>query len=135
MSSSSSQCFPEEDPRLQQSPLPRFTLGRSQSVFVGATQCQPSLSQTLETQVEEWSKEAGELQAQVAALPLETASQEMVDGRQNVVGARIVRLIEPLRERRRILLASKELHQISHDLEDELVGAGQRWWPDWLQES
>ncbi|XP_058051322.1 spectrin beta chain, non-erythrocytic 4 isoform X2 [Ahaetulla prasina] len=77
--------------------------------------------QTLETQVEEWSKEVGELQAQVAALPLETAGQEMVDDRQNVVGARIVRLIEPLRERRRILLASKELHQISHDLEDELV--------------
>lgn len=69
--------------------------------------------------MEEWSKEVGELQAQVAALPL-----EMVDDRQNVVGARIVRLIEPLRERRRILLASKELHQISHDLEDELVGAG-----------
>uniref|UniRef100_A0A8C6YGT7 PH domain-containing protein n=1 Tax=Naja naja TaxID=35670 RepID=A0A8C6YGT7_NAJNA len=77
--------------------------------------------QTLETQAEEWSKEVGELQAQVAALPLETAGQEMVDDRQNVVGARIVRLIEPLRERRRILLASKELHQISHDLEDELV--------------
>lgn len=95
-------------------------------MFVGATQCQPSLSQTLETQVDEWSKEVGELQTQVAALPLETASQEMVDGKQNAVGARIVRLIEPLRERRRILLASKELHQISHDLEDELVGAGQR---------
>ncbi|XP_026543515.1 spectrin beta chain, non-erythrocytic 4 isoform X2 [Notechis scutatus] len=77
--------------------------------------------QTLETQAEEWSKEAGELQAQVAALPLETASQEMVEDRQNVVGARIVRLIEPLRERRRILLASKELHQIRHDLEEELV--------------
>ncbi|XP_070620878.1 spectrin beta chain, non-erythrocytic 4 isoform X2 [Erythrolamprus reginae] len=77
--------------------------------------------QTLETQVEEWSKEVGQLQAQVAALPLETASQGMVEDRQSVVGARIVRLIEPLRERRRILLASKELHQISHDLEDELV--------------
>ncbi|XP_013911873.1 PREDICTED: spectrin beta chain, non-erythrocytic 4 [Thamnophis sirtalis] len=77
--------------------------------------------QTLETQVEEWSKEVGELQAQVVALPLETAGQEMVDDKQKVVGARIVRLIEPLRERRRILLASKELHQISHDLEDELV--------------
>ncbi|XP_026577236.1 spectrin beta chain, non-erythrocytic 4 isoform X2 [Pseudonaja textilis] len=77
--------------------------------------------QTLETQAEEWSKEVGELQAQVAALPLETASQEMVEDRQNVVGARIVRLIEPLRERRRILLASKELHQIRHDLEEELV--------------
>lgn len=91
---------------------------------MAASQCQLSLLQTLETQVEEWSKEVGELQAQVAALPLETAGQEMVDDRQNVVGARIVRLIEPLRERRRILLASKELHQISHDLEDELVGAG-----------
>ncbi|KAM6427580.1 spectrin beta chain, non-erythrocytic 4 isoform 1-T1 [Liasis olivaceus] len=77
--------------------------------------------QTMETQVEEWSKEVGELQVQVAALPLETASKEMVDERQNAVGARIVRLIEPLRERRRILLASKELHQISHDLEDELI--------------
>ncbi|XP_063168593.1 spectrin beta chain, non-erythrocytic 4 [Candoia aspera] len=77
--------------------------------------------QTMETQVEEWSKEMGELQVQVAALPPETTSREMVDERQSVVGARIVRLLEPLRERRRILLASKELHQISHDLEDELI--------------
>lgn len=34
---------------------------------------------------------------------------------------RIVRLIEPLKERRRILLASKELHQVTQDLEDEIV--------------
>uniref|UniRef100_A0A670J8L5 Spectrin beta chain n=1 Tax=Podarcis muralis TaxID=64176 RepID=A0A670J8L5_PODMU len=72
-------------------------------------------------QVEEWYKEVGELQAQVAALPLEAASKEMVDERQNAVGTRIVRLIEPLKERRRILLASKEVHQVSHDLEDEIV--------------
>uniref|UniRef100_A0A7N4P251 Spectrin beta chain n=1 Tax=Sarcophilus harrisii TaxID=9305 RepID=A0A7N4P251_SARHA len=37
------------------------------------------------------------------------------------VGTRIVRLIEPLKERRRLLLASKELHQVAHDLEDEIV--------------
>ncbi|KAJ6663596.1 hypothetical protein lerEdw1_009675 [Lerista edwardsae] len=76
--------------------------------------------QTMETQVEEWCKEVGELQAQVAALPPEAASKEKVGEQQGVVGTRIVRLIEPLKERRRILLASKELHQVSHDLEDEL---------------
>ncbi|XP_073808197.1 spectrin beta chain, non-erythrocytic 4 [Danio rerio] len=38
---------------------------------------------------------------------------------------RIVRLIEPLKERRRILLASKELHQVTQDLEDEII---------WIQE-
>ncbi|KAF7235349.1 Spectrin beta chain, non-erythrocytic 4, partial [Varanus komodoensis] len=86
----------------------------------------PSLFQTMETQVEEWSKEVGELQAQVAALPLEAASKEMVDERQSTVGTRIVRLIEPLKERRRILLASKEVHQVSHDLEDEIVWAQDR---------
>uniref|UniRef100_A0A670JAZ0 Spectrin beta chain n=1 Tax=Podarcis muralis TaxID=64176 RepID=A0A670JAZ0_PODMU len=82
--------------------------------------------QTMETQVEEWYKEVGELQAQVAALPLEAASKEMVDERQNAVGTRIVRLIEPLKERRRILLASKEVHQVSHDLEDEIVSGARR---------
>ncbi|XP_051516981.1 spectrin beta chain, non-erythrocytic 4-like isoform X1 [Myxocyprinus asiaticus] len=42
-----------------------------------------------------------------------------------VVETRIVRLIEPLKERRRILLASKEMHQVTQDLEDEIV---------WIQE-
>lgn len=37
------------------------------------------------------------------------------------VETRIVRLIEPLKERRRILLASKEMHQVAQDLEDEMV--------------
>uniref|UniRef100_A0A8D2LQC9 Spectrin beta, non-erythrocytic 4 n=1 Tax=Varanus komodoensis TaxID=61221 RepID=A0A8D2LQC9_VARKO len=92
----------------------------------GPRQLPPSLFQTMETQVEEWSKEVGELQAQVAALPLEAASKEMVDERQSTVGTRIVRLIEPLKERRRILLASKEVHQVSHDLEDEIVWAQDR---------
>uniref|UniRef100_A0A7N4V185 Spectrin beta chain n=1 Tax=Sarcophilus harrisii TaxID=9305 RepID=A0A7N4V185_SARHA len=49
------------------------------------------------------------------------ASKELVGERQTAVGTRIVRLIEPLKERRRLLLASKELHQVAHDLEDEIV--------------
>uniref|UniRef100_A0A4X2LLB3 Spectrin beta chain n=1 Tax=Vombatus ursinus TaxID=29139 RepID=A0A4X2LLB3_VOMUR len=82
--------------------------------------------QTMESQVEEWCREVGELQAQTAALPLEPASKELVGERQTAVGTRIVRLIEPLKERRRLLLASKELHQVAHDLEDEIV-SGLRW--------
>ncbi|XP_049597977.1 spectrin beta chain, non-erythrocytic 4 isoform X1 [Syngnathus scovelli] len=42
-----------------------------------------------------------------------------------MVETRIVRLIEPLKERRRILLASKEMHQVAQDLEDEML---------WIQE-
>ncbi|XP_029426950.1 spectrin beta chain, non-erythrocytic 4 [Rhinatrema bivittatum] len=81
--------------------------------------------QTMENQMEEWCNEVGQLQAHVTSLPLEASSQEAVEERQNAVGTRIVRLIEPLKERRRILLASKELHQVSHDLEDEI---------SWVQE-
>uniref|UniRef100_A0A4X2LVV1 Spectrin beta chain n=1 Tax=Vombatus ursinus TaxID=29139 RepID=A0A4X2LVV1_VOMUR len=83
-------------------------------------------SQLKRLQVEEWCREVGELQAQTAALPLEPASKELVGERQTAVGTRIVRLIEPLKERRRLLLASKELHQVAHDLEDEIV-SGLRW--------
>ncbi|XP_035428366.1 LOW QUALITY PROTEIN: spectrin beta chain, non-erythrocytic 4, partial [Cygnus atratus] len=77
--------------------------------------------QTMETQVEEWCKEVGELQAQAAALPPEAPGAEAVGERQSAVGTRIVRLIEPLKERRRILLAAKEVHQVSHELEDEVL--------------
>ena len=73
-------------------------------------------------------REVGELQAQTAALPLEPASKELVGERQNAVGERLVRLLEPLQERRRLLLASKELHQVAHDLEDELVRIGAGIW-------
>ncbi|XP_068106871.1 spectrin beta chain, non-erythrocytic 4 isoform X3 [Hyperolius riggenbachi] len=81
--------------------------------------------ETMESQMEEWYKEVGELQAQIASLPLDAASQDAVDHKQNEVGTRIVRLIEPLKERRRILLASKEVHQVTRDLEDEIT---------WIQE-
>uniref|UniRef100_A0A8U8CGN9 Spectrin beta chain n=1 Tax=Geospiza parvula TaxID=87175 RepID=A0A8U8CGN9_GEOPR len=77
--------------------------------------------QTMESQVEEWYKEVGELQAQAAALPAQAAGRDAVGERQSAVGTRVVRLIEPLKERRRILLASKEVHQVSHELEDEVM--------------
>uniref|UniRef100_A0A673VFY1 Spectrin beta chain n=1 Tax=Suricata suricatta TaxID=37032 RepID=A0A673VFY1_SURSU len=41
-------------------------------------------------------------------------------------GTRLVRLLEPLQERRRLLLASKELHQVAHDLDDELAWVQER---------
>lgn len=75
----------------------------------------------METQMEEWYKEAGQLQSQVATIPQQTQVKESVAGRQAVVEARMVRLIEPLKERRRLLLASKEVHQVRRDLEDEIV--------------
>lgn len=78
--------------------------------------------------MEEWYREVGELQAQTAALPLEPASKELVGERQSAVGERLVRLLEPLQERRRLLLASKELHQVAHDLDDELVRPGVGIW-------
>lgn len=88
----------------------------------------PLYPQSMESQVEEWCREVGELQAQTAALPLEQASKELVGERQSAVGERLVRLLEPLQERRRLLLASKELHQVAHDLDDELVRPGVGAW-------
>uniref|UniRef100_A0A8C3NL82 Spectrin beta chain n=1 Tax=Geospiza parvula TaxID=87175 RepID=A0A8C3NL82_GEOPR len=85
------------------------------------TPVSPGVPQTMESQVEEWYKEVGELQAQAAALPAQAAGRDAVGERQSAVGTRVVRLIEPLKERRRILLASKEVHQVSHELEDEVM--------------
>lgn len=75
----------------------------------------------MECQVEEWYKEVGELQAHAASIPHQGEIIEKVSEKQNGVETRIVRLIEPLKERRRILLASKEVHQVGRDLEDEIV--------------
>lgn len=75
----------------------------------------------MEAQMEEWYKEVGTLQVQAASIPQQTQVKETVAGRQTTVEARMVRLIEPLKERRRILLASKEVHQVGRDLEDEIV--------------
>uniref|UniRef100_A0A8C3JVV2 Spectrin beta chain n=1 Tax=Calidris pygmaea TaxID=425635 RepID=A0A8C3JVV2_9CHAR len=99
-------------------------LGRleEQLETVGAGPDLHSVSRQLKRlQVEEWYKEVGELQVQAAALPPQAGGRQEVGQRQNAVGTRIVRLIEPLKERRRILLASKEVHQVSHELEDEVL--------------
>ncbi|XP_028319957.1 spectrin beta chain, non-erythrocytic 4 isoform X2 [Gouania willdenowi] len=81
--------------------------------------------QTMETQMEEWYQEAGQLQVQASTIPQQTQVKESVAERQAAVETRMVRLIEPLKERRRILLASKEVHQVGRDLEDEIL---------WIQE-
>uniref|UniRef100_A0A8C6WLP3 Spectrin beta chain n=1 Tax=Neogobius melanostomus TaxID=47308 RepID=A0A8C6WLP3_9GOBI len=55
-----------------------------------------------------------------------TTVQGHVEQWQTAVEARMVRLIEPLKERRRLLLASKELHQVGRDLEDEILWVQER---------
>ncbi|XP_052008385.1 spectrin beta chain, non-erythrocytic 4-like isoform X3 [Xyrauchen texanus] len=81
--------------------------------------------QTMECQMEDWYKEVGELQAQATSIPQQGEVMEKVSEKQAGVETRIVQLIEPLKERRRILLASKEVHQVGRDLEDEIL---------WIQE-
>ncbi|KAL3991418.1 charged multivesicular body protein 4 [Sarotherodon galilaeus] len=82
--------------------------------------------QTMETQMEEWYREVGQLQVQASSIPQQTQVKETVAERQAAVEARMVRLIEPLKERRRILLASKEVHQVGRDLEDEILWVQER---------
>nr|XP_043887797.1 spectrin beta chain, non-erythrocytic 4-like isoform X5 [Solea senegalensis] len=82
--------------------------------------------QTMEVQMEEWYKEVGQLQVQSSSIPQQTQVKETVAERQAAVEARMVRLIEPLKERRRILLASKEVHQVGRDLEDEILWVQER---------
>ncbi|XP_077468261.1 spectrin beta chain, non-erythrocytic 4 isoform X4 [Stigmatopora argus] len=82
--------------------------------------------QGMECQMEEWYQEVGALQAQAAAVPQQTRTKETVAEQQAAVEARMVRLIEPLKERRRLLLASKEVHQVGRDLEDEMLWVQER---------
>uniref|UniRef100_A0A673W279 Spectrin beta, non-erythrocytic 4 n=1 Tax=Salmo trutta TaxID=8032 RepID=A0A673W279_SALTR len=82
--------------------------------------------QTMERQMEEWYAEVGELQVAAASIPQQGQVMDTVGERQAAVETRIVRLIEPLKERRRILLASKEVHQVGRDLEDEILWVQER---------
>lgn len=91
------------------------------------------LCQTMETQMEEWYKEAGQLQVQTASIPQQTQIQGTVVERQAAVETRMARLIEPLKERRRLLLACKEVHQVGRDLEDEIVSRRHRPLRTWEQ--
>ncbi|CAK6968466.1 spectrin beta chain%2C non-erythrocytic 4 [Scomber scombrus] len=85
--------------------------------------------QAMESQIGDFYKDVGELGSlQGVCLPQRglMAGEKESGGEQSaVVETRIVRLIEPLKERRRILLASKEMHQVAQDLEDEIL---------WIQE-
>ncbi|XP_034406447.1 spectrin beta chain, non-erythrocytic 4 [Cyclopterus lumpus] len=84
--------------------------------------------QAMESQIGDFYKDVGELGSlQGVCLPQRgLMAGDREGGEQSgVVETRIVRLIEPLKERRRILLASKEMHQVAQDLEDEIL---------WIQE-
>uniref|UniRef100_A0AAQ6ILJ5 Spectrin beta chain n=1 Tax=Anabas testudineus TaxID=64144 RepID=A0AAQ6ILJ5_ANATE len=98
-----------------------------QLVYVDQGQDLTSVNKQLKKlQMEEWYKEVGQLQVQAAFTPQQTQVKETVAERQAAVEARMVRLIEPLKERRRILLASKEVHQVGRDLEDEILWVQER---------
>lgn len=82
------------------------------------------LVQAMESQIGDFYKDVGELGSlQGVCLPQRGLMAGDKEGgeQSGVVETRIVRLIEPLKERRRILLASKEMHQVAQDLEDEIV--------------
>ncbi|XP_060911980.1 spectrin beta chain, non-erythrocytic 4 [Labrus mixtus] len=84
--------------------------------------------QAMESQIGDFYKDVGDLGSlQGVCLPQRgLMAGDREGGEQSaVVETRIVRLIEPLKERRRILLASKEMHQVAQDLEDEIM---------WIQE-
>lgn len=84
------------------------------------------LVQAMESQIGDFYKDVGELGSlQGVCLPQRGLMAGEKEGGEQSGGVetRIVRLIEPLKERRRILLASKEMHQVAQDLEDEIVSA------------
>ncbi|KAI1902683.1 hypothetical protein AGOR_G00018540 [Albula goreensis] len=81
--------------------------------------------QTFKSKREEWFKEMRDLHVQETATPHWAVIRDDPTEKQAVVETRIVRLIEPLKERRRILLATKEVNQITRDLDDEIL---------WIQE-
>ncbi|XP_028278037.1 spectrin beta chain, non-erythrocytic 4 [Parambassis ranga] len=84
--------------------------------------------QAMESQIGEFYKDMGDLGSlQGFCLPQRGPMAGDREGGEQSGGVetRIVRLIEPLKERRRILLASKEMHQVAQDLEDEIL---------WIQE-
>ncbi|KAK3548732.1 hypothetical protein QTP70_018462, partial [Hemibagrus guttatus] len=82
--------------------------------------------QMMERQMEEWCNEVCDLQLQSSSLPEEYVLTDTVSEHQAEVEARIIRLIEHLKERRRILLASKEVHQVRRDLQDEILWVQER---------
>lgn len=81
-------------------------------------------------------KEVQSLQAQAQALSQEEAGQVEVDCQRMQVAESFAQLAEPIRQRRQLLLASKEAHQFNRDLEDEIVSNTELFfWPNCLSTS
>lgn len=66
-------------------------------------------------------REVVELQSHVKALGQEVKDADEVDGRRQVVETKFQELLEPLQQRRDFLVASREVHQLNRDVEDEIV--------------
>ncbi|XP_069765552.1 spectrin beta chain, non-erythrocytic 4-like isoform X2 [Narcine bancroftii] len=118
------QSYSELDRRLSQLEGKLQVADRGRDIATVNSQLQKL--QVLENQMEGWYREVGELQAQASTLQQEGSGKDEVIEKQNLVETRIVRLIEPLKQRRRILLASKEVHQITRDMEDEMLWVEER---------
>ncbi|XP_075382260.1 spectrin beta chain, non-erythrocytic 2 [Mycteria americana] len=82
--------------------------------------------QMLEKQMAVREKEVEAIRAQAQALSREDASAAEVQGQVRAVEEQFLGLREPLRERCRKLLASKEEHQFNRDLEDEILWVKER---------
>ncbi|KAM9317060.1 spectrin beta chain, non-erythrocytic 1 [Gastrophryne carolinensis] len=82
--------------------------------------------QMLENQMEVRKKEVEELQSQSQVLSQEGKSTDEVDSQRIVVEKRFVELMAPLTERKKYLLASKEIHQFNRDVEDEILWVEER---------
>ncbi|XP_074256149.1 spectrin beta chain, non-erythrocytic 1 isoform X3 [Saimiri boliviensis] len=82
--------------------------------------------QMLENQMEVRKKEIEELQSQAQALSQEGKSTDEVDSKRLTVQTKFMELLEPLKERKHNLLASKEIHQFNRDVEDEILWVGER---------
>ncbi|KAM6977452.1 spectrin beta chain, non-erythrocytic 1-like [Aplochiton taeniatus] len=82
--------------------------------------------QLLEKQVEVRQREVVELQSQVQALGQEGTDTEEVDGQRRGVERKLQELLDPLRQRKDCLVASREIHQLNRDLEDEILWVQER---------
>lgn len=82
--------------------------------------------QMLENQMEVRKKELEAIQSQAQALGQEDANIVEVDSKHKMVEGKFLTLREPLDDRRKLLLASKEGHQFNRDLEDEILWVKER---------
>ncbi|KAG8443698.1 hypothetical protein GDO86_009029 [Hymenochirus boettgeri] len=82
--------------------------------------------QMLENQMDVRRKEVEELQSQAQALSQEGKSPDEVDSQRTIVEHRFTELLAPLNERKKYLLASKEIHQFNRDVEDEILWVEER---------